>query len=274
MTPRSVLGAWALALAVVLLAVLAGGLAPQPAAFHGARIAVIGSSQMRYAVPKAGGGADSLLGDGRSHFRIGVGAISEIEAETLLARAIDEHAELVLVDAAPLIYDLAWGHARGRCDQPLRPYRATIKQAQVRVTDTWARWAHLSTNRRDRGEPPDLDDRRPLDLAGASIQFPLHLRGPCDLAGLNALVRRARAGGTSVVLVSLPRSVSAERLMGPGQSAQIDRKAVGLASDLGVPLVAPRGPWPDDRFVTLGHTNRAGRAQFLAALRGAVAARP
>lgn len=268
MTWRGVLVAWVLAgLALAGAAALlqrAAGMAPP--LFHGARIAVIGSSQMRFAVSKQGNGATSLLGDGRSHYRIGLPAISEPETLYLLRRAIDEHAELVLLESHALLYDTAPTRELGRCDQPARSLRVAIKQSQLRLTDTWARWTHKPLSTHDRADPADLDNLGPLDPTAAGRQFPLHLRDPCDMAGLVELTNRARAQGTRLILLFPPRSASADRLMGTDQVKTLDAAASKLASDLHLEIFKPGATWRDDQFVSLGHVNRSGRNRFVAEL--------
>ena len=269
MTWRGVLLAWVLAgLALSGAAALlqrAAGAAPP--LFHGARIAVIGSSQVRYAVPKQGGSTISLLGDGRSHYRIGLPAISEPETLRLLRHALDERVELVLLEGNALLYDTAPTRQRGRCDQPARGVRVAIKQAQLRLTDTWARWAHKPLSTHDRADPADLDRAEPLDSTAAGRQFPLYLRDACDLPGLIALADRARDQGTKLVLIFPPRSASGDRLMGTDQVLALDTAARRLTNALHAKIFEPGAPWPDDQFASLGHVNRSGRDRFLAGLK-------
>lgn len=274
MSLRAVACAWALA--VCLLALAAAALAARapaaPPTFGGAQIAVIGSSLTGYAFPKQGGldgrgdMSHSLLGDGRSHFRIGLPAISEAEAVALVERAAAERAELILLEVWPFVYDLPSLHAMRRCDQPARDLRVWLKERQYEQTDVVARLIGRATSTEDGGEPRDLDRRSPQRFATSARGFALAMRGPCDMERLVRAVRAARSGGSRIIMVAPPRSVTADRLLGADQVQALDSAARDLARRLDVPLFAPAGPWPDDRFVSIGHLDRAGREQMQARL--------
>lgn len=276
MSLRAIAWAWAWCAAVLLAAglVLADRAAKAPPTFGGAAIAVIGSSQTQYGFAKHGGGAASLLGDGRSHVRIGLPAISEPEALALVERAVSERTGLVLVEVWPLVADVQRLANRGRCDQPARGLRTWLKLRQRALTDAVARWAGRAVSTDGGGEPPDLDRQDPQDFTASTRGYALVLRGLCDAQLLAQAVRRAQAGGTQVVLMAPPRSATAQRLLGEQQSAALDQAARTLAANMGVPLFAPRGPWPDDRFVSIGHVSRAGRAQMRDELRRWISRQP
>ena len=281
MSLRAVAWAWAVAviLAAGLTLALADRTANAPPTFNGAQIAVIGSSLTRHAFPKQGGAGQGsapagLLGDGRSHYRIGLPAVSEPEVLALIDRAVAERAELVLLEAWPLVYDVQQVHAARRCDQPARRVRVWLKQRQQAWTDAVAHWTGRVVSTDDGGDPPDLDNRDPQAFAASVRAYGLVLREPCDMDKLARAVRAARAAGTRIMLVAPPRSLTADRLLGAEQVAAVDKAAQGLARQLEVPLFAPSGPWPDNRFVSIGHFNRAGRAQMHAELRAWIGRQP
>jgi hypothetical protein len=273
LTLRAVACAWALAIGVLLAAAaaLAAHAPSAPPTFGGAQIAVIGSSQFKYAFVKQAGGdgdgdARSLLGDGRSHFRIGLPAISEADAVALVDQAAAERAELILLEVWPFIYDIPVLHAARRCDQPARSLRIWLKQKQRERTDAVARIIGRAVSTDDGGEPPDIDSRTPARFAASARGFGLVMRGPCDMDRLARTVRAARSGGSRIILIAPPRSVTAERLLGADQVLAFDNAARDLAHRLDVPLFAPAGPWPDERFVSIGHLSSTGRGQMQARL--------
>lgn len=281
MTIRTVAWAWALAICVLMAAAAAlAARAPSvPSTFGGAPIAVIGSSLTSYAFVKQAGGdgrgdARSLLGDGRSHFRIGLPAISEAEALALVEQAAAERAELILLEVWPFIYDVQSTHAARRCDQPARGLRIWLKESQRQQTDVVARLIGRATSTDDGGEPPDIDSRTPEGFAASARGFGLVMRGPCDMDRLARAVRAARSGGSRIILIAPPRSVTAERLLGADQVQALDNAARDLARRLDVPLFAPAGPWPDGRFVSIGHLSSAGRGEMQSRLRAWIDRQP
>lgn len=275
MTPRALASAWALAICVLMVAAaaLAARASSVPPVFGGAQIAVIGSSQSKYAFAKhagresADGTYGSLLGDGRSHFRIGLPAISEAEAVALVEQAAAERAELILLEVWPFVYDLPSLHSARRCDQPARRLRVWLKERQLQQTDVVARLIGRATSTDDGGEPPDIDTRTPEGFAASARGFGLVMRGPCDMDRLARVVRVAQSGGSRIVLVAPPRSATADRLLGADQVQALDSAARDLARRLHVPLFAPAGPWPDASFVSIGHLSGSGRGQMQAWLR-------
>lgn len=267
MTVRAVFASW---IAVVVLLAAGGALlifaaAPAPQLFHGAPVAVIGSSLMHNAVSNHDEDRAGLLGDGRPHWRVGLDAITEDDTAALLAHAIDDHAKVALVEANVLLFDPAKRRARGRCDQPAARLRSGIKQLQLSITDAYARLF---------GRKGELDEDTEAEF-GPSIQslpeskrgiYPLMLRGPCRIEVLERLASSARAQGTLIVLVVPPRSNSAQVLLGPGQQRLLAARATALGKALRA-AVFITGPWPDAEFLDGEHVNRAGRAHFMAALR-------
>ena len=274
MTLRAIAYAWSLAICLLMAgaAALAARAPGAPPTFRGAQIAVIGSSLTNYAFPKQAGGdrhdnaSGSLLGDGRSHYRIGLPAISEAEALALVERATAERAELILLEVWPFVYDLPSLHSLRRCDQPARGLRIWLKERQQQQTDVVARLIGRATSTEDGGEPPDIDRRTPERFAESGRGFALVVRGPCDIGRLARVVRAARSGGSRIILVAPPRSVTADRLLGADKVQALDSAARDLANRLDVPLFAPPGPWPDEHFVTMGHLDRSGRMQIQAGL--------
>lgn len=281
MTLRALACAWAFATFVLIAAAVAlATRAPSvPPTFGGAQVAIIGSSQTKYAFAKQVGGegrgaARSLLGDGRSHFRIGLPAVSEADALALVERAAAERAELILLEVWPFIYDVQSIHAARRCDQPARGLRILLKQSQRERTDVVARLIGRAISTDDGGEPPDIDSRTPESFAASARGFGVVMRGPCDMDRLARAVRAARSGGSRIILIAPPRSVTAEGLLGAYQVQALDNAARDLARRLDVPLFAPAGPWPDERFVSIGHLSSAGRGQMQAWLRDWIDRRP
>jgi len=266
---RAVLAAWLLCAGLLAATVLALRLhePTPPPLFHGAQIAVIGSSQTMYGIAKQGTGTTGLTGDGRSHYRIGLPAISEPESLALLARAINERTPQVLIEVWPLVYDLQALQDRGRCDQPGRTARIAAKRAQLALTDAVGRLLRTATSTQDGGDPlgPGVD--LPAQAATAADGYALVPRPTCAMAQLDRLADRARAQGTQVILLAPPRSAMAEQQLGPARTARLDQAARQLATRLQVPLFAPASPWPDSRFVSLGHMGHAGRARLQADLR-------
>jgi hypothetical protein len=114
---RQVVAAWVLAL--VLVGALTLGpvmLRDRAEARSRSDIVVIGSSLTAYAVPETGGGAASLLGDGRPHRRFAALRITERQVLARLERAINQRAATILLEINPLLVDFADRPYQRPCD--------------------------------------------------------------------------------------------------------------------------------------------------------------
>lgn len=269
MSCRQVLWSWLIAGGLLLVSVmgLRAAMTTAPPAFHNATIAVIGSSQARYAVPRNGSGAASLKDDGEPFWRYGLSAISEPETVNLANRALDEKARLVIVEVNALIFDNDQTAARGRCDQPARRLRIALKNIQLSIATSWIHAARRDGGYDDGGEPENFLAPRPIDPAKSRNQIPSHLRGPCDREALISLTKRARQQGTRLIFIAPPRSAAVDRLIGVQKGLAIDRAEHELAKELNVPLFAPVSPWPDNLYISVGHFDVSGRIRFMGELR-------
>ena len=268
MSFRQVIWAWLIAGGLLLVSIVASRVigAEAPPAFHHAAIAVIGSSQSRYAVPRTGVGGTSIGNNGELFWRFGVSAISEPETVDLANRALDEKARFIIVEMNALIFDNDQTAARGRCNQPARHLLIVLKDVQLNITSSWIHFLTRDGRFDDGGEPANLSVSGSIDPAKGRHQIPSHLRGPCDMAALVRLAQRARRQGSRLILMAPPRSATADRLLGIDRRHAIDRAEDLLAKDLGVPLFAPASPYPDSFFFSIGHLDQAGRARFVSEL--------
>ncbi len=275
MTPRRLLIAWLAAVALLaMLSVWPAVLADRAARAQRSPVVAIGSSLLAYAIPVAGQGPTSLLGDGRSHHRIAVRRITEAELLSRLAVAIEQRPAVVLLEANPLLFDFADEAHRRPCDG--WPYRVqgALAAGQRQVADAYRRLAGRPLMFAYSGDPPNLAAAQFIGAAEIARRYPIVLRAPCDEPRLRALLARARAQATRVVLLLPPRSPVADRLLGAAVTRDLRRRAELLASRLHVELFAPPGPWRNGEFVDAAHLNRVGRAHFLAELQRWWAAAP
>lgn len=266
MTAAGLVRAWLLGpLALLAALLLAGQLTPEPPArFHGAAVAVIGSSLSAYAIPESGA---ELAPGGAQHWRIGIALPGEPELLELLETAVAERPRLILLEANPFVARFALDPRRGTCTPPTGELRHAAKRAQIRAVDALRRLFGARSSLEGMGEPAGLNRPQTIDQALLKASYPLTIRPPCDEPRLTAAVRRAQAQGTRVVLIAPPRSPTGERWLGPVQSQAVSAEIRGLAARLGVPLFEPNRPWPDAEFTDHAHLNARGRAQFAAFLR-------
>jgi hypothetical protein len=255
-----IVGAWIAAIAVVSAVSTAVVLAENR--FEGAEIAVVGSSLMLNAVPPGGPNRDSLLGDGRSHRRIGVRAISEKELLSLAWQALDERAALVLLEINPLIRDFP-SLVDESCTDWLASVRTTVHLKRRAIAGAMRRALGLEVREAAMAEAVELDKRRPQAEWKIDLFYPLRLREPGCRKELNRIVAASRRQGTQVVLVLPPRSSTAHALLGQLQAVELERLARRLADELGTPLFDAGSPWPDHEFVDHAHLGSSGRQHFL-----------
>jgi hypothetical protein len=266
MTTAAMIRAWLLGpLALLAALLLAAQLTPAPPArFHGAAVAVIGSSLSAYALPESG---QNIAPSSGKHWRIGIALPAEPQLLELLESAVAERPRLILLEANPFVTRFALDPRRGTCASPAGKLRQAAKRTQVRSVDGLRRLFGARSSLEGMGEPAGLDRPQTIDQALLKASYPLAIRPPCDEPRLLAAVRRAQAEGTRVVLIAPPRSPTGERWLGPVQSQAASAEMREMAARLGVPLFEPAGPWLDAGFNDHAHLNAQGRAQFVAALR-------
>lgn len=258
MTARQVLLAW-LAVPLAVLAALLVGNRFVPASkprFAQADVAVIGSSLMAHALPER-----DTTGNGRLVRRIGIALPDESELLALIDEAIEQRVPVIVIEAAPWIADFRLEPEQA-CKAPAGSLRQSIHTAQVALVDQLRRLFGLRTSLDGMGEPVNLD--RPQSVNPADIRrfYPLKVHRPCRGAQLAAAVARARAQGSRVVLVLMPRAPLGEKALGPRQALELRLAANNLAESLDLDLFEPVGPWPDSLFVDHAHLGSRGRTQF------------
>jgi len=261
MTAGALIRAWLLGpLALLAALLLAGRIAPAPPArFHGAELAVIGSSLSAHALPESGAGA-------LRHWRVGIALPAESQLLDLIDSAVGERPRMILVEANPLVSGFAFDPRRHGCTPPAGTLRLAVKQAQVGAVDALRRLFGQRTSLEGIGEPAGLDRPQAIDQALVRSSYPLAIHPPCDEPRLRAAVQRAAERGTRVALVLMPRAPAGERALGPVQSREVRAEAQALAARLGVELFVPAGPWSDSLFTDHAHLNTKGRTRFAAAL--------
>jgi hypothetical protein len=208
---RRVLTCWAVALGLV--AALCWYLLLPPE--HGVRlelgaapVAVIGTSLSRHAFSPDSRGGPGLLGDGRAHSRSAVMNGAPEELEVLLEMAIEDGAQLVILEVRPFLFRLkyerllppcadAWCAAKRTLTPIRRHVRGHVNELLGRDNDTLA--GRLRLGRGDTNMDRPYDAYKPL-----SARFPLELRGDQPSARLQRLVARAQAAGTDIILFLPP----------------------------------------------------------------------
>ena len=269
MTLRQLIGAWlaALVLATVGVALLFVYAEPERHPFRNVQIAVIGSSLTRYAIPPRGGGASSLLGDGRTHLRFGYGGISEDRELEEFERALDDRVGLVLLEMSTFIRDMKSDPPNSECAEPLVAARSYLGQRKQDMAAALLRLRGIAKSQSDADrEPANLNASQVIDPVKLKAAYPMRLHEPACHAWLADLLDRARRQGTRVAFFLPPRSRAADRYLPPGQGRQLEQLAIAVARDLRVPIFAPRSPWDNTLFVDHGHLNFLGRQRFDAEL--------
>ena len=266
MRAADILWAWVAGIAIVSALALAAHLVGTQPRFAGAPIVVVGSSLMLHAVPPDGLGQDSLLGDGRSHRRVGVDSAGEKELLSLARRALDEHASLLLLEVNPLIRDLSAG-AKASCSDWVTSVRTTINLERREIARATRLAMGWHAREAGMGEATGLDKHRAPTALQIAHSYPFRLREPTCRRELERVVASARRQGVQVVLVLPPRSRTAHALLGQSQALELERTAQHLADALGTPLFDAGSPWPDQEFVDHAHLGATGRVHFLQVLR-------
>lgn len=259
MTPRQVLLAWLLGPLVLLGALaLAARIAPGPERrFDGAPVVAIGSSLTMHAMP-----ASFALSDGRQVRRIGISVPSERQLLTLVEAAIAERSRVVLLEAAPFVADFAFEPQHG-CSAPALGLRQGLRRAQVDVVDRLRRLFGQRTSLDGLPDPRRLDRPQEIDPTVMATFYPLTLHAPCEGERLRELVARAKAQGTRIELLALPRSPYGEERLGRVQSDGLGQLTEAMAADLGVPLLPPAKLWTNAEFTDHAHLNARGRERYL-----------
>lgn len=268
MNARQYVLAWLIALA--LAAAVSVGLvvlADRSSRAKQGDIIVLGSSLMAYAVPFSGGGADSLLGDGRSHVRIATAGMTEPALLARVEQAIARQPAILFIEANPLLVDFANQTNQRPCDGWSHPARTSVAAQQRRVLDAARQLRGRPPSGVYQGDPDDIAAAHAIDRDEVRRRYPLTIRAMCDEARLAALVTEARQKGTRIVLVLPPRSPDADALLGAAVTSDLRTRTEQLAERLGVEVFAPEGPWRNDEFTDLAHVNVRGRAHFLKDLR-------
>lgn len=274
MMMRAVFGIW---LSAILLTTVPAwlalaavpGLHVQRLAAKDARIVVIGTSLVGFAIPPEGQG---LLGEGRDHIRLAAGGMSEDLTLDLCEAALAlERTETIVIEAHPFVRDFkddrrpsrvhgVLGPGAAQIIQTARDLRPAVKLSLWRAGLRSDPFASLTAEY----QVDNADGIRPHTLQRI---YPLSIRPPRLEERLDALVAKAKARRVGIILVAPPRSATAARYNGPEVMQRLDQALVALAARLDVPLFAPSGPWPDGLFVDHAHMNRAGRDRFMTELR-------
>ncbi|ROZ74913.1 hypothetical protein [Ramlibacter sp. WS9] len=257
---------WAWIAAIAVVSAVSTAVVLSDTRFDGAQIAVVGSSLMLHAIPPSGLNRDAVLGDGRSHRRIGVRSISEKELLSLAARALDERAALVLLEVNPLIRDFP-GPDDESCTDWLTSLRTTVHLKRRAIAGATRRALGLAAREPAMAEAIGLDERSTQIERQLALHYPLHLREPRCRQELNRIVAAAHRQGAQVVLVLPPRSNTAHAYLGQSQAVELELRARRLAHELGTPLFDAGSPWPDHEFVDHAHLASSGRERFLRELR-------
>lgn len=247
--------------------------APDPHPYGGVEIAVVGSSLSRYAIP-AEGGAGMLLGDGRSHRRIAPSRATEAELLELLETAVEDRAEVILIEINTLIRDFAKADQVESCAGWQAVLRTDARRERLNLAYSFRRSLGISTAYREgNGEPDDIDRSQRINPRAMKAVYPLKLHLPSCRERLDRLLAQAKAQGAQVAFFLPPRSQVALTYMSPEQVAEIEELARRVARETGVPLFVPHGPWDNFYFKDNSHFNLQGRARFGAELRQWWAAR-
>lgn len=230
-----------------------------------APVIVIGSSLMLHAAPPFGGGADSLLGDGREHARLAVSSITEVQTVDLLRHVLNGGAKTVLIEASALAFDFA-------------PEAPASDQGSIRAVALTKPLLDLSTrarqplsdliNQRPKGprltlEAEKLDADFSVKPAEIRKYYSLHLRFAVRTEALEAALRMAAATGVELILIAPPRSQAAANAMGAEATETLRLHFQTLAHRLNLPLFQPSAVWPNDHFIDAAHMSRRGRTRFL-----------
>jgi hypothetical protein len=261
--------AWVFALLLVgaMAIFLLDRAGPDRHPFGGVGIAVVGSSLSRYAIP-AEGRPGMLLGDARSHRRIGPSMATEAEILDLIEAALDDRTEVILIEINPLIRDFAKGGQVESCDGLQSVVRSNAWRERLKVAYSFRRWLGVSTSYREgNGESDDIDQQQVIDPLAMQEMYPLKLHFPSCRERLDRLIARAKRQRTEAVFFLAPRSEAALSFMPPKQNTEMETLARTLARQLDVPIFAPPGPWSNAFYKDNSHFNLQGRAHFDAELR-------
>lgn len=240
-----------------------------------APVIVIGSSLVWGAVPPTGAGADSLLGDGRTHVRLAIANITEAKTVALLGAVLKTGVQTVLIEANALAFDFA-----SRVPTPdqdsIRP--VVVMQSLMNLS---ARPRESLSNLLDRhrltrltSEAQNLDAAFLVDSDVVAKLYPLHLRFPRNPEALEEILKKASSARVDLILIAPPRSQLAANAMGPQATETLRLHFQDLARRLNLPLFEPAAVWPNDYFIDQAHMNRRGRARFMRELAQWWASRP
>jgi hypothetical protein len=206
---------------------------------------------------------DGLLGDGRPHLRIGVAGLSQREAIGALDQSLEEHADLIFVEANVFVIDLMLrGSANTNWSLPtwwsrdIGPaFRRGIDRLRGRnLAVNLAREQLLGTT------------FKPKETVLAKL-YPFQLRDVSDPAGLARVIEKANRLGTRLIFVVPPRSRAAADFMGTENQAEVHAAFEQLAAAYGIELWVFGPAWPNELFGDHAHLNRAGRERFVLELR-------
>lgn len=244
--------------------------------FSGVDIAVIGTSISRNAYPPTSS-SETILGDGRSHLRIGMPFGSPEDIENLFEQALDDGVQVIIIEANPFIF--AWAHQveRFECTDweclVRKDLRLVRRDVSERVLWLLGRETAYET-RIGNGlieVPGQLLEQQFSDHEGngrgaTHRGFPLHVLRNIPDARLRALVARAHRDKVEVIMAQPPRSMRARAFLGQ-QESELRQDSQRLADALHVPLFLPEPTWDDSHYIDWGHLNGKGRQRFLSSLR-------
>lgn len=276
MSVRQAVGSWcaALGLLCVVLFLILRNAPADSQLFTDSEIAVVGSSLVGNAMPEFGDGDSSPFANGERYRRFAINSISESEVLRFAEGALQSGVKAIFLEADPFIKRFQYSPTVSQCDGRLEGIRGGLWLRNKRVAYAFryalGRPKYMSMV----GEPENLNNAQHIRSEDVRKSYPLILQEPHCGKALAALVQRASAQGTRIILLQLPRSQSGAELIGPAQSAELRQLAERLADQLGVALFAPEGPWPNDEFADMAHLNMHGRAHFLATFRQWLGSQP
>jgi hypothetical protein len=230
-------------------------------------MAIIGPSGIRTAIPfeSPPGG---LFGDGKSHIRLAMNAMSELQANILLRKTIESGIPEIYIDAFPYTLTfrreaaisaarsragLGWliHHLQGVSELARAGFNVILRNASMHFLPD----DDLGMNRIYNGHRKNF-----------SIFFPWAMRQPEDPDTLRNLLAMARQRGTCIVFLVSPRSRTVGDYVGPSAMAALKRHNEEFAVKFGVKIWMPALTWDNRYFHDPGHVNFEGRKHYIQSL--------
>ncbi len=261
----------AIAISAVLFAVATRPLPFERPSFRQAPVAVIGTSLSRHGFPQSSHEPLGILGDGRAHTRMGISHGEPEEMEKLLAFAIEDGVEIVILELRPFLYVYHSERDAFQCRYAPCKIAPAFAQArsnfQTRYREFFA-LEDISFSGRIKASEHDTELDMPFRIEPDLSKFyPLVFLDEEPSARMKVLVERARRQGTRIILFLPPRAPTAARFIGERQILELQQRALAMSEALGIELFAPQASWQDQDFTDRAHLNRQGRAKLMADLR-------